>query len=136
MVIPFSLAPKPEPVTVTEVPAVPLFLLMEKTGPTLKEIGLNEEEEVIEPWTLTAWAPPDKTGIEIVLVHDPAALACTGELTGFPSIVTTIPCSPEAKPEPLVVTEIPADPLVLLIVKLGVILKEIPVTEAAGVLEP
>ena len=67
-----SFAPKPEPVAVTEVPAIPLVgLIEEKVGVTIKE---RSGAEVVVPWARMGYEPPGLGGTVKVTVHAPLEL--------------------------------------------------------------
>jgi len=62
MVIPVSLAPKPEPVTVTELFTVPLVRLREMIG-VMVNVALPE---LLGPDAVIVWGPEDEAGTEKV----------------------------------------------------------------------
>jgi hypothetical protein len=116
-----SLAAKPDPVTFTDVPAGPLFLLIEIPAPTLNVNGAIDEVE--DPETPMLWAPPWVAGTGNVAVQVPFEPAVVGEPIGVLSKLNWILVSLEPKPDPVAVTEVPAGPLFLLKAKLGSMLK-------------
>jgi len=73
--MPVSLAPKPEPVTVTELPAAPLDRLMDMTGVTVKVISRTLAAVVTEPYESMLCEPEAEAGTTNVAVQLPSGLA-------------------------------------------------------------
>jgi hypothetical protein len=85
--MPVSLAPKPEPVTVTEVPGDPLVRLRVMMAfTTMKVTPGTEPAEVVVPYAPIVWEPAAEAGIVIVSlqVPEPAGIP---DLTVVPSKV-------------------------------------------------
>jgi hypothetical protein len=131
-----SLAPKPEPVTVTELLGGPLVRLRVIAGLTRKVMPVTEPAEVTEPDAPIVWEPAIAAGMVIVVFQFPRELAEMPEVTVVPSKVTVMPVSLAPKPEPVMVTELPGEPLVRFIVSPGLTVKVTPVIESAEVDEP
>lgn len=137
ILIPASLAPKPEPVTVTEVPGVPLVLLSDTPAPMLKPTGVTEEAVVTEPEAETLCAPDATDGTVNVVLQEPTVFAeMVPESTGLPSKITLIPVSLALNPTPFTVTEVPGAPLFCLREMAGLVLKVTLVTEPVTVESP
>jgi hypothetical protein len=116
-VIPVSLVPKPEPVTVTEVPGGPLVRLIVSPELTAKVTSVIESAEVVEPYAPIAWEPAVEAGTVKTPLQAPRPLAEIPEATTVPSKVIVMPDSLALKPEPVTVIEVPGGPLVRLRVR-------------------
>ncbi len=122
--MPVSLALKPEPVTVTELPTAPLVRLREMTGVTVKIMSGMVVAEVEEPYASMVWEPEGEAGTTKVALQSPRELAEGTEgivTTSLPSKVTLMGVSLALKPEPVTVTEVPGAPLVGLKEIVGVV---------------
>jgi hypothetical protein len=108
-----SLAAKPEPVTVTEVPGGPVSGLIERLGfiNVKTKIGTTPDG-VIEPEALTVWGPKTAVGTVKVLLQFPRESAEIPELTVLPSKVILIPVSLALKPEPETLTVVLGRPVI------------------------
>jgi hypothetical protein len=115
--MPVSLAPKPEPETVTDVPGGPLVRLRVSPALTVKVTPVIELAEVVEPYAPIVWEPAVEAGTVKVLFQAPRELAVIPDLTTVPSKVIVMPVSLATKPEPVTVTEVPGGPLVRLRVR-------------------
>jgi energy-converting hydrogenase Eha subunit B len=122
-VMPVSLAPKPEPVTVTELPAAPLDRLMDMPGVTVKVI--SGTLAVTEPYAPITCEPEAEAGTTKAALQLPWELAMIFWATGVPSKVTVMPVSLAAKLKPVTVTALPAAPLDRLMDMPGVTVKVI-----------
>jgi hypothetical protein len=121
IVMPVSLAAKPEPITVTTVPGGPFAGLIERLGFSNVKVTLGTTPEgVIEPKALTVWVP--NTAVETVKVplQFPRESAVIAEVIGLLSKVILTPVSLALKPEPVTVTTVPGSPLIGLMVMTGV----------------
>jgi hypothetical protein len=123
ILMPVSLAAKPEPVTVIELPGTPLVLLRVIPAPTVKLTFDAVPEVVIEPYAPTLCEPEAKSGTVTLVFQAPIVFADIPVATVFPSKVTFIPVSLAPKPEPVMVIELPGAPLVLLRVMAALVLK-------------
>ncbi len=112
--MPVSLALKPEPVTVTELPGDPLVLLRVMAAPMVKVTFGAVPEIVTEPYAPTLCEPEGEAGAVKLVFQAPVVFADIPEATVFPSKVTVIPVSPALKPEPVTVIAVPGVPLFLL----------------------
>jgi hypothetical protein len=83
--MPVSLAPKPEPVTVTELPAGPLNRLMDMPGVTVKVILGTLAAVVTEPYASMICEPEAEAGTTNVAVQPPRGSAVILRATGVPS---------------------------------------------------
>jgi hypothetical protein len=113
--MPVSLAPKPEPVTVTQPPEGPLDRLADITGVIVEVILGTLAAEVTEPYAPTTCEPETEAGTTKAALQLPWESAVIPCATGAPSSVTVMPASPATKPEPVTVTELPGAPLAGLI---------------------
>jgi hypothetical protein len=129
--IPLSLAPKPEPVTVSGVPTAPLVLVggIAIVAWIVKETDEVDAAVVIGPLAAMVWAPPAAAGMTMLADHCPLSLASIVEPMGLPSKVSVIPLSLAAKPEPVTVTAVMAVPVFLLIEIPAPMLKVMSVSE-------
>jgi hypothetical protein len=115
MVISGSLAPKPEPVTVTRVPGGPTARLIVIEGfTTMNTITGTEPTGVTEPNAPILCNPVATDGTVNELFQFPEELAMIPETTRVLSKVTAIPVSLLLKPEPVMPTLKPGGPLVRL----------------------
>jgi len=73
--MPVSLAPKPEPVTVSELPAAPLDRLMDMPGVTVKVILGTLAAVVTEPCASMLCEPEAEAGTTNVALQPPRGLA-------------------------------------------------------------
>lgn len=119
-----SLAAKPVPFTVTDMPGTPVALLIVKLGSTLKACVVTDDTAVVAPKAPIGAEPAGIAGTVNVTLHTPEALACVTEPTGLLPIVTWTLASFAAKPVPLTVTDVPEVPLVLVMVIAGVTVLE------------
>jgi hypothetical protein len=108
-VIPVSLALNPEPVTVTELPCVPLVLLKEIAAVV---VNVAETTPVTDPDTVIVWEPEAEAGTIKLLLQAPTEVAVP-VATELPSKATVI-LSYAPKPAPVIVIELPGEPEVLL----------------------
>jgi hypothetical protein len=138
IVMPVSLAPKPEPVTVIEVPGGPLVRLRVMAPPsTVKVTPVTKLARVLGPYAPIVWEPAVEAGIVKVALQFPRESAWIPDLTTVPSKVIIMPVSLAAKPEPVTVTEVPGDPLARLRAMTAfTTVKVTPGTEPARVLVP
>ncbi len=83
--MPVSLAPKPEPLTVIEVPTVPDNRLLDITAPIVKLTGVVVPAGVEEPKALIGWAPEAEAGALKEAVQEPVLPAVMPEATGLVS---------------------------------------------------
>ena len=83
--MPVSLAPKPEPVTVTELPVAPLDRLMDMLGVTVKVILWTLAAVVTEPCASMICGPEAEAGTANVAVQLPSGLAVVLGAIGVPS---------------------------------------------------
>ena len=83
--MPVSPAPKPEPVTVTDVPEAPALRLMVIVGLMVKVTSWTPVAGVVGLLALMEWGPPDEGGTVKVAIHAPVSLAESPEATGVPS---------------------------------------------------
>jgi hypothetical protein len=83
--MPVSLAAKPEPVTVTEVPDAPLDRLMDMPGVTVKVILGTLAAVVSEPYAPMLCEPEAEAGTTKVTLQPPTELAVMPDATGVPS---------------------------------------------------
>jgi len=121
MLIPVSLAAKPAPETVIELPGAALELLRDMPAPVIN-VALDTEP-VMELEVAMACDPADEEGTVNVIVQDPIELAVVLEPTALLSKVILILVSPALKPAPVTVIELPGGPLVLLREIIAVVLK-------------
>ena len=83
--MPVSLAPKPKPVTVTELPVAPLDRLMDMPGVTVKVILGTLAAGVTEPYAPILCEPEAEAGTTKAALQPPWESAMIPELTGVPS---------------------------------------------------
>lgn len=83
--MPVSLAPKPEPVMVTELPAVPLDRLMDISGVTVKVILGTLAAVVTEPDASMLCKPEAEAGTTKVALQPPWGPAVMPRVTVVPS---------------------------------------------------
>jgi hypothetical protein len=114
IVMPVSLALKPVPVMVIELPGGPFVGLIVSPGPTVKVTPVTESAEVVEPYAPMVWEPAVAVGTVKVPLQAPSPLAEIPEATAVPSKVTVMPVSLAPKPVPVIVMEVPGGPLVRL----------------------
>jgi hypothetical protein len=109
--MPVSLALKPEPVTLTQLPTTPLTGLMYIAGEVTVKVILGTLV-VTEPYAPIVCEPGvDAKGTSKVALQPPRGLAVIPWATGVPSKVTVMPVSLPTKPEPVTVTKLPGTPL-------------------------
>jgi hypothetical protein len=136
MIIPASLALKPEPLTVMEVPGGPLALPMAIAALTVKVRGGAVPAVVREPKALIVWGPEAESGMIKVALQLPREVLKVPGVTGFPSKVMVMPVSFEPKPEPVTVIWVPGGPLARLKVRTGVTLNTEVGAVPSKVIEP
>ena len=112
--IPFSLAAKPTPFTVTVLPGAALERPREIAALVVKFTLVIDVAAVIEPDAPTIYEPAGSCGTTKLVLHVPFDPAEIPEATWLLPKVTTILVSLAPKPEPLTVMEVPGAPLVLL----------------------
>ena len=117
-VIPFSLTPKPDPVTVIELPGLPRFPLSEIIG----EMENGTSSGGLAPDTSMKWVPAGDAGTVSVLVQDPWELE-EGEATTVTPNLIGIPLWLALKPSPSIVTSEPGAPVALDNETVGIIVK-------------
>jgi hypothetical protein len=78
-----SLAAKPEPVTVNDVPGFPLFPLRETVGVTVKRASRSDPE----PETRTGYVPFGDEGMAKVVVQEPCELAAAEATIAVPKLM-------------------------------------------------
>jgi hypothetical protein len=81
--MPVSLAAKPEPVTVSDVPGFPRFPLRETAGVTVKGASRSEPE----PEPLTEYVPFGDGGMVKVVVQEPCELAAAEATIAAPKLM-------------------------------------------------
>lgn len=107
-VMPLSLAPKPEPVTVIEAPGSPPVPAIEIAGVTVKSMSTGTLT-ALEAWMVKR--PVGAGGIVTLAVHTPRELAeALNSVKPLPAVTVTL--SPGLKPEPRTSTTDPGAPFV------------------------
>lgn len=108
--MPLSLAPKPEPVTVTEVPGGPLVRLRVRAPPSTEKVTVTVPE--VAPVAPILWEPAVAAGIVTVAFQfpDESAVAVVSVVLSKVIVIASL----LRKPEPVTVTEVPGGPLVRL----------------------